>query len=297
MQSFETYQNLSVMQFSVFEFNKFDFISGVKAVDNNYLKMNEVDISGNVNEIYISNDSKFYILLTDGDILKGAKQNRVFNTSVFLEPYLKYKIPVSCVESGRWSFDSPKFTKSDYSAPVSMRKRKSEAVFRNLEKCQKYQADQSDVWNCVSYLSKRNVVNSETSDLDDVFEARRIDFRDFINSFSPLKNANGLAIFSGEKLLNIEVFGRTGVYADYFPQILKSVSVERFDIDDKSLKIPEDYAEMTVQRLLYQIGEMEHQIYPGAAAGVEKRFKNPKVSGFELNYNNYLIHLSLFYLN
>ena len=37
---------------------------------------------------------------------------------------------------------------------------------------------------------------------------------------------------------------------------------------------------------------IERKIHPGVALGTEKRFNNETVSGFELNYNSQLVHLT-----
>ena len=51
---------------------------------------------------------------TDGEELAGAKQNRVLNTSILLKEASETKIPVSCMERGRWSYASKGFSKIDY---------------------------------------------------------------------------------------------------------------------------------------------------------------------------------------
>ena len=49
------------------------------------------------------------VLFLEGEELVGAKQNRILNTSVLLPARSKIKIPVSCVERGRWAYKSKHF--------------------------------------------------------------------------------------------------------------------------------------------------------------------------------------------
>jgi len=49
------------------------------------------------------------ILILDGEELVGAKQNRVVNTTLLIAAASSTVIPVSCVEQGRWDYDSPDF--------------------------------------------------------------------------------------------------------------------------------------------------------------------------------------------
>ena len=44
------------------------------------------------------------VLFLEGEELVGAKQNRILNTSVLIAAHTKSKIPVSCVEAGRWGY-------------------------------------------------------------------------------------------------------------------------------------------------------------------------------------------------
>ena len=63
----------------------------------------EVDEAGTVPELVVENPLAERVLLYDGEELVGAKQNRILNVSVLVEAKSKLRIPVSCVEQGRWS--------------------------------------------------------------------------------------------------------------------------------------------------------------------------------------------------
>ncbi len=68
------------------------------------MEIREVSESGNVNELLIINKGSAAVLLMDGEILEGAKQNRVVNSSILVPAGVQLKIPVSCVEAGRWHY-------------------------------------------------------------------------------------------------------------------------------------------------------------------------------------------------
>ena len=51
----------------------------------------------------------FSASILDGEVLVGAKQNRVANLSIMLPPATDTVIPVSCVEACRWSYASDNF--------------------------------------------------------------------------------------------------------------------------------------------------------------------------------------------
>ena len=49
------------------------------------------------------------VLILAGEEIVGAQQNRVSNTTVFIEAQTEIIIPVSCTEKGRWSSVSEEF--------------------------------------------------------------------------------------------------------------------------------------------------------------------------------------------
>ena len=73
------------------------------------LRITEVDDAGSVPELIVENPLAERVLLYDGEELVGAKQNRILNVSVLVELQSKLRIPVSCVEQGRWSATSMSF--------------------------------------------------------------------------------------------------------------------------------------------------------------------------------------------
>ena len=67
----------------------------------------EVSESGSVPNLLVENKGDIRILFIEGEELVGAKQNRVLNTSVLIAAKSRVKIPVSCVEAGRWASPTP----------------------------------------------------------------------------------------------------------------------------------------------------------------------------------------------
>lgn len=66
-------------------------------------EVRELGESGTVPELVVDNPLNSAILLYDGEELVDALQNRILNLSVLVAARSAMKIPVSCVEQGRWS--------------------------------------------------------------------------------------------------------------------------------------------------------------------------------------------------
>jgi hypothetical protein len=152
--SIKTKDNLSVVQFYTSDSGTFNYISLEVAMKNNAIEMVEIGESGSVNDIYVANKSDQFVFMMDGDIILGAKQNRVINTSILLPPQTKKHIPVSCVEQGRWQKTSPMFRAASFTAPDSVRKAKMMDVDRNLKRGEGHSSNQGKVWNKVKENQK-----------------------------------------------------------------------------------------------------------------------------------------------
>lgn len=289
--SFQKEQSLSIVQIATDNQNSFGYISGPSAIKDNLIEVTEVSESGSVNMLQVLNLSDKFVFMMDGDILAGAKQNRVLNTSVLLAPNSKTKIPVSCVERGRWSYISEKFHSTDYTAPSVLRAKKAFKVSENLKKGVRHFADQGEVWEDVNLYSLKFNIKSRSDNLSDVFNGKKKDFNEFIGFFMPDKSANGLAVFINNGLLSLDIFNRTEIYSEYFPRILKGCAMEAFGLKGKS-EMTEAEAKFKTLTFLDQFENLNFDEHPGVGVGIEKRFRSENLTGFELVYNSNMIHLT-----
>ncbi len=291
--SFHKYRRLSVVQFRSIPNNTLEYISGAEAVKNDLIQVKEVSHDGSVNNLHLFNLSNKYVFFMDGDILTGAKQNRVLNTSVLIAPNTKINLPVSCVEQGRWNAVSDKFKTSGYLSPQKLRARKSRAVDESLKDNAGFMAEQGEVWDEVENYSIAFKVKSSTMNLTDVFESKKADFDSFAENFPANKEANGLAVFTDRELLNIDLFNRTDIYQEYYPRILRSAAMEVAALADKTNEITEAEAKYKTDVLFDKLEKMKYTVHHGAGAGKEKRFEGDDLTGFELSFKSSLVHLAL----
>jgi len=290
--SFQKHKRLSIVQFLTANQNTFDYRSGSAAMKDDLIQVKEVSESGNVNNLFVFNLSDKYIFFMDGDILAGAKQNRVLNTSVLLAPNSKTTLPVSCVEQGRWSEASSDFRETDYIAPQKMRAKKAKAVKDNLETRNEMQAEQGQVWDDVEDYAACFSIKSPTKDFNAVYEQKKVDFDSFVNTFKLNSDANGLAVFVDQKILSTDVFNKTEIYQEYYPKILRSTAMEMSHLEDKENKLTEAEASFKTVSLFDSLEKIDYSKHKGVGIGEEKRFNTEELTGFELSFKNHLIHLT-----
>ena len=85
------------------------YITLVEALALDGFKITEVSEGGSVPSLRVINETPQHVLLFDGEELKGAKQNRILNTTILMAAGSALDVPVSCTERGRWSYESNEF--------------------------------------------------------------------------------------------------------------------------------------------------------------------------------------------
>jgi hypothetical protein len=152
-----TIQTLRPLSLPVFEISQ--------ALALRLAEITEVSEGGSVQDLLVKNFSDKYLLIYEGTLLKGAKQNRVVNATLLLPPNSKHQIPASCVEQGRWHASSRCFEGSAYSAPQFLRK----TIRSSISSSGSLKGTQGKVWNDIQeYACKSSVYNS-SSDFEDIY--------------------------------------------------------------------------------------------------------------------------------
>ncbi len=123
-----------------------EFLTLDEALDKEALIITELNEGGSVPELKVTNRSDSKVLMLDGEELVGAKQNRVLNVTILIAPKSETVVPVSCVERGRWSYQSRHFASESRAMSASLKKKKSETVTMNLRETQSFKSDQGVVW-------------------------------------------------------------------------------------------------------------------------------------------------------
>lgn len=282
---------LSVIQFRTPDADALKYVSLRIALRKGSIAVKEVSESGSVNNLTVENNSDTFVFISDGDLLEGAKQNRMLNTSVLLKPHSVTVIPVSCVEAGRWRFKSRTFSEPMFYAPSGLRRGKIDEVSANLKMNQFHSADQGKVWSTVDEYQNRKGVRSGSSDFVEVSRNSDFEFRREINDILPESGKNGAAIFIGESLVCIEAFNRCDVYAEYFPKLLQAACMDS-DVFHSRKHLNEAKAIEMLHTAGEKINRLEFESHKAVSAGREKRFAGDGISCYELLYDDISIHFA-----
>jgi len=291
---FHAEHNLSIVQLATSGQDSFDYVGCGTAINDNLIDVKELSEGGSVNTIFVLNKSDKFVFMMDSDILAGAKQNRVVNTSVLLAPRSKTEVPVSCVEQGRWKHTSPTFRDTRAAAPISLRAGKAQQVKENLKRQAGFAANQREIWSSVANFQRSHRVDSPTSSLSDIFENKADEFGHYVKQFTPNPGSNGMAVFFGKQLAGVDVFNRRNVFVEYFPKLLQGAAMEAAAFSTSKDPLTEAEARYRSLELLDNVEQQQFEEQPGVGVGLDRRFESRELHGFELVYNKNLIHLAAF---
>jgi hypothetical protein len=290
--------NITVAQISYDTAVLDSIISLHEAFDENLIIVKELEESERVNTIELENLSESYIFILDGDILKGAKQNRVVNTSVLVAPKSKIILPVSCVEEGRWEYKSSRFKPSDEIAHRSIRYSKANYISesKKLNRVD-FVADQSTVWNKVASVSDSLEFHSKTMSHSDLFENYKEELEDISKKFKMQPKANGLLIFVGNQMVACDIFNNNKIYRDYFNKIIKTSAIDSKIKKDNDHLISLDKA-IIMQSLndifdQFEKSKENASFTPGVSEGVETRLNLDDNTFYGLSHKGESVHQSI----
>jgi hypothetical protein len=135
----------------------------------------ELAEGASVNDLLVENPLDLPVLLYEGEEVVGAQQNRTFDVSVLVPERSTLKVPVSCVEAGRWDGrrHGEAFGVSAQAAYPAMRMAKSAHVRASVAAGFEPRADQQEVWREVAEKADRYAAESPTNAMSDVYERHR----------------------------------------------------------------------------------------------------------------------------
>jgi hypothetical protein len=188
------------------------------------LRITEVG-QGTVPELIAINTGDTDVLVLDGEQLIGAKQNRMASRSILLPAHSETKIPVNCMEHGRWHHVSPEFAPSKYHSPPRARGRNRStersyveaglaagpAVLRDA---------QGAVWDEIAYVADDLGAHSGTQALNESMQRREEDLRAWAGRFPAVHGQVGMAAFVGGRPLALDVVGDRGLYANVHDRLI-----------------------------------------------------------------------------
>ncbi len=243
-----------------------------------------------INEVVLRYRGSDPLVMMEGEEVLGARQNRVFVTTLVAEEPVETPVPVVCVEEGRWSGGTT-FRPSDTVAYPRLRAILSSSVFRNLTHTQTYKADQTAVWESIRSTLTRLQVQSRTQSLHDSFEQLREFLDDYLEDAAFPEDTQGLVSLAGGQILGMDLFASSTLFQKFQQWILRGYTLEAMMLMDRSTPYPEPEG---VQQFLEAVQTLPYRRFPGVIHGEEHRALAQGIVARAAVHRQRLVHLSAF---
>ncbi len=257
-------------------------------------RVTEVSAGGSVPELSFVNEGKEAVLLLDGEELVGAKQNRVLNLTILVSAGASVKIPVSCVEQGRWSYRSDRFAPSGRAFFKKGRAEKVARVTENLRASGAPVADQGQVWEEIAVKMERMAVSSSTGAMSDLFEARSHGVEEYVDALAPHPGQCGAIFAIDGKVAGLELFDAQTTLAKALPKLIGSYALDALETLAPRKRAPRPPAAMDAAALLDRVREAPVSLHPSLGEGSDARFAHGNLSGAGLVARDRVVHLLAF---
>lgn len=203
-----------------------DYLLSDEALADGRALVEETSEGGSVPHLVVTVTADRPILFLEGEELRGAKQNRVLNTSVLAAASAKTVIPVSCVEQGRWRYSSRHFHSAGMHASAKMRRVLKETVTRSAYAGRGHGSDQGAVWAEVGRQMHSLGSTSPTSAMADTYSAYEAEITSYKLALPYVPGATGLAVAVGDKVVSVDVFDAPATCEKVWNRLLSGVILD-----------------------------------------------------------------------
>lgn len=259
-----------------------------EALKKGWLRIREID-DGEVPLLVLDNKSDRTVFVMGGEIVTGGKQDRLVGGDALIRPHARgVRIPVYCVEAGRWTETSAQFSTKQNLGTWSLRSSAQASA----------PAAQESIWGEVEKMQDRAGARSATGAYQDIYEDRKLDAR--LQALEAgLKNVPSLAAGTvgaicavGGRVLSMDVFADASVFQRLWPKILRAsaLSAVTAAAEEPAGRTSRDNAWSFLER----VSDLRFSEEKGVDLGVEVRGAGGGITASALVHDGAVLHLSAF---
>ncbi len=255
-----------------------------ESLSRGYLEILEEN-SPDVRSVLVRNNSRFHVFLMAGESLSGGKQNRLIGEDVLLRPYGRaVRVPVYCIERGRWSPGRGKLSSAGFAAPHSMRKMAGEEV------------SQRAMWDAVGGLIEETESRSENEDLRAVFENKSV--REELGRYRreiriPIHETVGCVAVINGRIAACDVFSSPDLFRKLRDKVLDSYFMDAIPKGDRRRHWPGPPSAHEVRRFLDRVFRASFRDRTGRDLGRIVNIAGNGIEGEGLVFDRQAVHVHL----
>jgi hypothetical protein len=265
------------------------FLEFEEALARELVEVTEVSEGGSVPALFVNNKADLDVIIVDGELLVGAKQNRVVNTTIVIPARTSVEIPVTCVEQGRWRYSSRNFSSGGSHSYSSLRSLKHQSVTASLRDTGRYTSDQGSIWGDIRAKMSRMASPSPTMSMSDVYESSvsREEEALLADEVKPQPRQVGYFAYVRDGFAGGDVFGSSELCRAKLSKLLRG---HYLDSLDSYLEFPR----LTVEQVFVQVKAATPEQFASVGRGTELRFESAAVQGACKLVDDTIPHLAVF---
>jgi hypothetical protein len=255
------------------------------------LEVTELSEGGSVPTLKLVNRADGRVFLMAGEQLIGAKQNRVLNTSLMVAGHAELPLPVSCVEQGRWRYQSRSFGSHGTSSHSRLRAKMTQQVSASYTDFDTPQANQGEVWREVSSKLGSMGSHSGSMALEQAYadHAPRIE-ADF-GALTPPEGCRGVAFALHGRVVGADLFDQPATLAKLWPKLVRSYAIDALD---GPAQPADPLAAAAVADWLRAAARAEAKPFPSPGLGEDVRLQGTGIVGAGLVVDGRPVHVQVF---
>ncbi len=282
------YEALTVLPLFTSQASGLEYLVSDEALEGGSVAVEEVSEAGSVPTLTVDNRGDTLVLFIEGEELRGARQNRVLNTSVLAAAKKKTTIPVSCVERGRWDYKTRNFGASGTRSSTSILFAIKSSVAKSLKEDRGHRSDQGEVWAEVDRVQSALGTASPTSALSDTYDSYRQRISEFQEKLPYVEGAAGLAVAIGEKIVALDLFDKPATCRKVWNRLLSGLVLDALEAQPSDARVEVSQ----VERLLATVSSLPWEKADSVGEGEEYRASTDGLLASALVYQGAPVHAS-----
>jgi hypothetical protein len=219
----------------------------------------------------------------------GAKQNRVLNLTILAPAQATIAIPVSCVEAGRWSHQSPDFGSQGRAYYAAGRAARATQVTESLRASGTPQSRQGEVWDDIAAKSARLRSHSPTAAMTAMSDDYQTQVTAFIQALPAVAGQVGAVCSINGQVRGLELLDFAATLRKLLPKLVASYALDA--IEPASA---ETGAGPSPSAFVRTAASAPYTRHASVGEGTDLRLTDPGLSGAALIARDRVVHLCAF---
>ncbi|MCP4230080.1 MAG: hypothetical protein GY771_08025 [bacterium] len=260
-----------------------DLLTMSEAMDSDRFKITELEEGATVNSLEVRNNTGKSVVLLAGEIIRGAKQDRIVSYDTVVPPEGTFYVDAFCVEAGRWTEVSDSFAYNDEIAPSTIR-----------GSAQGY-GDQGKVWDEVAKCNAERGVFTESDALtasysDEDFQEKVSEYKDAFEDIADDKDVVGIIVVSEGEIQAGDIFAGHDLFAKVWPRLLTSYAMDAA-LSEELGDVPEV---SEIEDYLAQLNDADRETTFEDDNMNRAEMAKGDMEAYELEYKNKKMHLNVY---